>query len=135
MQQFLPRDYETRVAQFMAMLQDLTRQRGFTQFIVGDETGVRMEDIPISSQGCPFFFFENSADTYNPECTMEARGAKSVKVRTSGKERTMFTVWLWSSIEKHGDKWVCLSVKMFPLHFLFSGRKERKTTHHIQRVT
>ena len=46
-QQFVPRDYEQRIGNFLALLQDLHRQRNFTRFVVGDETGVRMEDLPV----------------------------------------------------------------------------------------
>ena len=93
-QQFVPTDYETRISDYQALLQDLMRRRQYTTIVVGDETGVRMEDIPTE--------------------TMESRGAKSVKLRTSGKERTLFTVWLWSTIEKAGDDWVCVPMPCIP---------------------
>ncbi len=54
---------------------------------VPDETGVRVEETATT--------------------TMEKRGAKHVPIRTSGKERQMFTVWLSSTTEWTGDTWVC----------------------------
>ena len=60
----------------MRCWQALHRQRKYQRSFVMDETGVRMEDLP--------------------NMTMEKRGAKSVPLRTSGKEKTM---WLWSKIE------------------------------------
>ena len=86
-QQMLPTDYEERVFDFHCLLQDLMRRRQYQRIVVGDETGVRMEDIPNQ--------------------TMEVRGAQSVKIRTSGKERQLFTVFLWSTIERNGNDWVC----------------------------
>ena len=83
----LPTDYEERVFDFHCLLQDLMRRRQYQRIVVGDETGVRMEDIPNQ--------------------TMEVRGAQSVKIRTSGKERQLFTVFLWSTIERNGNDWVC----------------------------
>jgi hypothetical protein len=63
----LPEDYQQRVSGFYALMASMMRQRGFQRFIVGDETGVRMEDLP--------------------NVTMEQRGVDSVRLRTSGKEK------------------------------------------------
>ena len=60
-------------------------QHQYTRFIVRDETCVRMEDIPNT--------------------TLEVRGAKSVPLRTSGKERHMSTVWLAAEIELEDGIW------------------------------
>ena len=87
MQQFLPADYEQKVADFHALLRSMMSGRNYKSVIAGDETGVRMEDTAAT--------------------TMERRGTNQVPIRTSGKEKQLFTVWLWASMEREEDGWVC----------------------------
>ena len=42
-QQFLPADYEQKVADFHALLRSMMSGRNYKRVIAGDETGVRME--------------------------------------------------------------------------------------------
>jgi hypothetical protein len=44
--QYLPKDYETKMQHFHALLSSMMATRGYTNIVVGDETGVRVEDIP-----------------------------------------------------------------------------------------
>lgn len=85
-QQLLPVMYKERIATFGALLYSLMKERTIKRIIVGDETAVRVEDLPNT--------------------TMEVRGRAHVPIRFSGKERQAFTVWLSAAMELNGDTWV-----------------------------
>jgi hypothetical protein len=98
--QFLPADYATRVGNFKSLLSSMYLEKRYTAFVCGDETGVRFEEVtPV---------------------TMNQRGAKKVTVRTTGQEKTMFTVYLSSMVQLDGNGVVMKCVKCKPL-VIFKG--------------
>ena len=85
-QQFLPANYKEKIVKYHNLLRSMMAQRHYKRIIVGDETGIRMEEIPAT--------------------TLESRGAKRVPMRTSGKEKQMFTVWLSAEAQEQNGEWV-----------------------------
>ena len=80
------------------------KQKTVNCIIVGDETDVRVEDLPSPRA---VFFLKHFLLTAVSVTTMEYRGKEHVPIRSSGKDRQMFTVWLSSMMERDGDVWVC----------------------------
>ncbi|EPS57126.1 hypothetical protein M569_17696 [Genlisea aurea] len=89
-------EFQEKVQTFNALLYSLVSQRNVRRIIVGDETAVRFEDLPGT--------------------TLELRGAQQVALRTGGKHRDTFTVWLSSEM-------VCNKYKPF---LIFKGAPKGK---------
>jgi hypothetical protein len=98
--QFLPADYATRVSNFKSLLRSMYLEKRYTTFVCGDETGLRFEEVsPV---------------------TMSQRGATKVTVRTTGQEKSMFTVYLSSMVQLDGNGVVKKCLKCRPL-VIFKG--------------
>jgi hypothetical protein len=75
-------------------------EKRYTTFVCGDETGLRFEEVsPV---------------------TMSQRGATKVTVRTTGQEKSMFTVYLSSMVQLDGNGVVKKCLKCRPL-VIFKG--------------
>ena len=105
-------------------------ERGCRVFLCGDETGVRMEELP--------------------GLTMEVAGAKDVQVQTTGGEKTMFTVFLASRMVvdeagkilkvcsvldgENSRAIACCQVSKEPPLIIFKGAEKGRITAEIQKA-
>ena len=69
--QYVPGDFEKRVEDYKSLLRSMHKERECQEFICGDETGVRMEEIGRT--------------------TLEAQGTKHVHI---AGEKMLFTIFL-----------------------------------------
>jgi hypothetical protein len=98
--QFLPADYDEKVTKFKALLRSMYEAKKYTHFICGDETGVRFEEIAPR--------------------TLAVRGSKKVPIRTTGGERSMYTVFLASQVQLDNNGQVVIT-KKYPPQVIFKG--------------
>lgn len=91
--QYVPGDHEQRIATFHQLMRSVWREHRNHVFFCGDETGVRMEDLP--------------------SVTLEHVGEKRVHIQTVGGDKAMFTVFLASRVEvlRSGELQVHLVLK------------------------
>ena len=76
--QYLPHDHPERIRTFHSLLRSMYLNNRYTTIFCGDETGVRFEELP--------------------SVTMAPRGSQKVPIASSGQEKTIFTVFLHSSL-------------------------------------
>ena len=98
--QYLPADYEARTNNFNSLLRSMHKAKKYKVFLVGDETGVRFEELPNT--------------------TLAHKGSKKVALRTTNMEKSMFTAWLSCAIIVDNDGTIVDIIKD-PVVTMFAG--------------
>ncbi|EPS72038.1 hypothetical protein M569_02720 [Genlisea aurea] len=111
--QYVPGDFEKRVEDYKSLLRSMHKEREYREFVCGDETGVRMEEIGGT--------------------TLETQGTKHVHIASGGGDKTMFTTFLASRLVVDGNGDVVSIKKEAPL-ILFKGAEKGKIQKEIAKA-
>ncbi len=111
--QYVPGDFEKRVEDYKSLLRSMHKEREYREFICGDETGVRMEEIGGT--------------------TLETQGTKHVHIASSGGEKTLFTIFLASRLSIDGNGNI-QAIKKEPPLILFKGAEKGKIQKEIAKA-